>query len=473
VLATELEPLQMSRKRTQKERIAQRLLWISVLVAVAGAAFLVWWLYFKVLEFRVAVSNANGEDAAILTSINDWMVSENRRFRLRVIPTGSPAASLEKLAKREVEIAVARGDRLDRGGVSSIMLLFSEVAGVVMPENTVVKTWADLNKVAIGVPRGTAPDDPLLLALLRLNGVSNPRLVSLETEQVRTALERKQVQALGFVSPLPGYASRNFHLYFGPKSGDLSMLAVEEPDLLAAKDKRFASASVVAGSLRANPATPDEAVGTLAIGRHLFVLDRVNNFRIAQLVRVLIDARRALFSQHALLRQTGQPDLEADAFLKVHQAAANIYNGNEPSWRDLAIEWIYILPMVFGAVATIGIWIFQRYIHPEFTDPTDLVSDLLEIRIDAAEAESEYELHELRVKIDEIASELTSEAYEYADIEGTGAVLTAMLIAENQINERRAQLRDPGHALKCPPPAPDSPSEKVAHALAAAKSAKR
>lgn len=455
----------MTRKRTQRERIARRLLWTSIFVSMIGAAFVVYWLYFRVVEVRIAVGNPNGEDAAILTSVNDWLVSEKRRHRLKIIPTGSPDASLEKLRLDEVEVVSLRGDRVNMAGVSSIMVMFYEVAGIVASEASGATEWAGLQKATIGVPRGTAPDDPLLITLLRLNGVPNPKIVSLETDAVRTALERRQVTAIGFVSPLPGYAATNFHLYFGPKSGTLGMPSVDDPDQLVAKDKRYASASIVAGSLRANPSVPDEAVGTLSVGRHLIVRNSTNGFLVAQFVRNLLDARRALFNAQPLFRQAGSPDTDADAFLKVHDAAKKIFNGDEPSWKDVAIEWIYIVPMIFGALGTIAVWGFQRYIVPNYRDPADIVSDLLDIRFSAREAGSEQELMKLRDEIDALADELTGEAYDYTDIEATGTVLTAMLIAEKHIAERRDELRDPACAWPKANKEDHEASTKVADAL--------
>ena len=431
----------MAQKLSRKERIARWLLMIFLAICAIGFAILIHWMYFRVLEVKIAVSNPNGEDAEILSSVNDWMVSDKRRFRIKLVPTGSPDGSLEKLRLREVHMAVLRGDRVRGDGFSSIMVLFNEVASVIVPAGSPVKDWVDLQNRTIGTPRGTAPDDPLLLALLKLNGVPAPRTLSLETDNVREAVDRKRVQAIGFVSPIPGYASRNFRQYLGTKGAEPAFLTVENPDLLAGKDKRFAAATIVAGSLRPSPPAPDEAIGTLSVGRQIMVRTESNRFVIASFVRTMLDARRALFSAQPLFAQAGAPDVSADAYLKVHDAAKKIYNGDEPSWTDMALEWIYIVPMIVGALGSIALWLFQRYVHPEYRDPSFLVSELLEVREEAQEAEDEADLRALRKRVDKIAEEIDSEAYQYAGMEETGAVLTAMLIAENQISERRAALQ--------------------------------
>lgn len=431
----------MAQKLHRREKIARRLLLFFLAVAAIGVGLVAHWMYFRVNEVQIAVSNPNGEDAAILTAVNDWLTSERRRFRIKLVPTGSPQASLEQLRARKVQVAALRADRVEGRGVSSIMVLYNEVAGVMVPEGSPVKSWTDLQTRTIGTPRGTAPDDPLLLALLRLNGVANPRTLSLETENVREAVDRRRVHAIGFVSAVPGYASRNFRQYLGSRGSEPTFLTVDDPDQLAAKDKRFTAATIVAGSLRPTPPAPDEAVGTLATGRVLVVRSEANNFIIASLVRALLDARRALFGSQPLFAQAGSPDVEADAFVKVHDAAKKIYNGDEPSWTDMALEWVYIVPMIVGALGSIGLWIFQRYLHPEYRDPGFLVSELLDVRADAQECETDEELRKLRLRIDAIAEEIDSEAYQYAGMDETGAVLTAMLIAENQLRERRVELR--------------------------------
>ena len=461
----------MAAGRKRKARIAQWLLGMSIFVLLAGAAGLIYWFYFQIKEVRVAVTNPKGEDAVILASINDWLVSQNRRYRLRIVSTGSPQASLDKLRAHDVEVAAVRADRVSGGGVASVMVLFNEVAGIVAHEDSAASEWGGLGRATIGVPRGTAPDDPLLLALLRLNGVTDPRIVSLETDQVRRAIERRQVQALGFVSPLPGYAAQNFSQYFGAKSGALAMPGVDDPEMLASKDRRYGAATIVAGSLRASPSVPQEAVGTLSVGRHLVVRTGMANILVAGFVRAMLDARRGLFDDNPLFRQAGSPDLEADAYLKVHDAAKTIYNGEEPSWRDLAVEWIYLLPVILGALGTAVVWLIQRTLQPEYRAAPDLVADLLDIRQEAIEATDEGALRMLRRRIDDLAVELTGDAYQYAGMDGMGAVLTAMLIAENAVFERRASLRDPDHEFR--PEAGGAGVEKTAERVTAALAATR
>lgn len=432
----------MTRKRTPREQVAHRLMLVFALAAVIGTAAAGYWLFMRDITLRVAVSKAGGDDATILNTLNDWMVSDGRRFRLRLLVSGSPEKSLEMLRSGAVDMAAVRADSVTRDRVSSIAVLHQDIAGIVLPPGSTIKSWTDLSSRAIGAYPGTQPDDMLLAALLRLNGVSDAKMVELDGEKVKALGTRRGVAAVAFVSPLVSRTVRPLRSLV-PGRGEVPVvLGIEDPEALAAKDKRYMAGWIIAGSLRTTPPVPAEATGTLAVAHHLVVSTRAHSLVVSRFVRTLLDGRRALLASEPLFSQTGAPDYEADSFVKVHDAARKIYIGDEPSWTDLALEWIYIVPMVVGALGTLILWLVQRYLHPDLREATELVTELLDIREQAMSAASFETLDGLRHRTDSIARDLTRQgSISFADIEEIGAILSAINLAERQIAERRQALK--------------------------------
>src|SRR3954447_6614366 len=66
-----------------------------------------------------------------------------------------------------------------------------------------------------------------------------------------------------------------------------------------------------------------------------------------------MNARRDLLGELPILAQTTSPSTDADAYIPVHPGAAAYYNGTQQSFMDKYSDWIYLTPMVLGALASI------------------------------------------------------------------------------------------------------------------------
>lgn len=420
--------------------------WLIVMFAVlalAAAAFVVHRQFIAERVLRVAVEQAGGTDAQLITAMNDWMQAEGRRYRFRLVVTGSAAESQRLLRARQVEMASVRADAVTPGnGISSIAMLYQEVAILLAVDGARIASWADLNRRAIAAAANTDPKDPLIQALLKLHRVDESLVVSVTPEVVRQDIQKKTLFGVVQVSPMPGnvFAGlRRTGMMRDPKIG-FSVIEVADAETLAKRDRRYAEATVPAGAVRASPPLPDEALSTLGVARHLMVRDALNSYMVNRLVHAMLDAKRVLLPQHPALAQMGAPDLEADAFVKVHRGPKALYNGEEQPISEVLLEWIYLVPLVAGLFGTglMGVWRWLRLGQPNPAEA--LVRDLLDVRRRAAAATSIAELSRAKQGLDALAEKVLHLAEDRGKLASTGPLLTALDLAERQIDSRRAEL---------------------------------
>jgi len=80
--------------------------------------------------------------------------------------------------------------------------------------------------------------------------------------------------------------------------------------------------------------------------------------------------RRELLRENPLFAQITAPSTDADAYLPVHPGALAVYNGTTQSFIDEYSNYIYLGPMILGAIASVlaAAWKFLGIGQPEFRE---------------------------------------------------------------------------------------------------------
>ena len=420
--------------------------WImTVLIGLGlvGGGYVIYSRFIKEETVRIAVESATADDALLLGAINEWMVSQGRRYRVRTVVAGSQAAALEMLRAKKVEVASVRADAVSGPDLSSMMVIYKELAVLMAPKSSSITSWNSLNRRAVGIPAGTSPQDPLLLALLKANGVDDSLLVPVTPESVNAELTKRTILGVAFVAPVPGASLRNLRRLGSMRDARTALNAIEVPDAeaLAARDKRYSSETIPAGALRPNPPLPDEGMDTLGVARHLIVRNNVPSLVVTRMLRDFLEAARALQVQHPLLAQAGSPDIEADAFVKVHKGPRAFFNGEDRGLLEIALDWIYVVPLVFGALATLALWAYRWLSPRNITDSDELIAKALALRREAAATTNPRDFIGFRQRVDQLAGELES-SLSLMDPDEASGVLTALDMCERRIIARQAELED-------------------------------
>lgn len=418
--------------------------WIVVvfmLIAGASAAYAVKQRFFGERVVRIAVDRDGAPDAVMLGTINDYLQAEGRRFRLRIVPTGSAAESQRLLRLKQVDLASVRADAVVAGpGLASILVLYQEAAVLLASEGSKIESWSDLNRRAIALAGGTTAADPLVQTLLRAMQVEEVLLTPLADEPLRQELQKKTVQGVAFVGPVPGSALSMLRRGTGMRDGRLTFTPVEVSgaEAFARANRRYSEVTLAPGTLRTAPPLPEEEITTVAVARHLMVRESNPGFLLNHLVHALLDAKRALSGQHPLLAQMGAPDLEADAHVRVHPGPRALFQGEERPISEIILEWIYLIPLLAGAIGT-GLFGLVRWLKPRKPDPADLaVSDLIRLRREAGEARSTAEVAQVRRQLEAMVHQV--ERLIAARPTSAATLVTALDLADRQLAGRLAEL---------------------------------
>lgn len=423
-----------------------KLIWRWIIAAcltlgVLGAIHAVYQRFFREHVVRIAVVSAKGQDAVLLGAINDWLTAQGRRTRLRLVESGGEPQNLDWLRSKKVEIASLRSDSISGQGVASMMVLYNEVAVLLAPEKSPVTSWRDLNRRPLGVTAGTSMQDPLLQALLRANGVDDSLMVTVAPENVREDMQKRAILAVAFVTPVPGNNLRQLRRFgsFRDPRGPLNLLDVPDAETLALRDKRYAATTIPTGALRPLPPLPDEATETLAAPRHLMVREGASSLATTRTLRDLLEATRALQLTHPLLAQAGAPDIAADAFVRVHKGPKSLFNGEDRGLTELVLEWIYVVPLVLGALATLGSWLYRWLLPRKSSEVEDMIAEALALRRSVTAATRIQDVMQARQQFEQLAGQVESRAVHLPQ-EAMSGLLSALDLCDRRIDARRAEL---------------------------------
>jgi hypothetical protein len=159
------------------------------------------------------------------------------------------------------------------------------------------------------------------------------------------------------------------------------------------------------------------------------------------LTQTIMKARRELLREQPIFAQITAPSIDADAYLPVHPGALAVYNGTTQSFMDEYGNYIYIGPMILGAIASVlaAAWKFLGIGQPEVREgPLDTLYGLAR-RIRGVN--SENELSTIEDEIDNIlrAERLKAEGGDEGAVDAATLNVVAHRL-ENLIHDRRAIL---------------------------------
>jgi TRAP-type uncharacterized transport system substrate-binding protein len=380
---------------------------VSLAVAIAGFGFAGWYYFTKrIVTLQIAVTSLDSDEARLVAALNRWMAGRNARYRLRPVEVASVKEALEAVARKEIQLAVARADIVWPPTVASAMVLFKDKAVIVSVPRRGVTSLGQLQDKTVGVLGATSPEDPLLAAMMSHGGVTNVRFLPLAAQDLAGAVARNQVQALAHVGPFVGVTLRDTRVarVLASMTGQPSVPGLPDVEAVTAQDRRYEGFDIPAGGIRARPALPEETVSTLAVARHLVIHRNATSFFVARFVAEMLDAKRGVLATNPIAAQMDAPDVEANAAAPVHPAASAYFSDEDTSIGELIAEWGYLALMVAGGLGTAAVWVAHR-IWPEAREGmSNLALEFLALRRDA-EAKG-ADAHALRARHEQLMAQL-------------------------------------------------------------------
>jgi len=416
---------------------------VGVIIFCTAAGLYGYRWYNRPVPLTVAVGSADGEAAKAMQAIASQLTSDGAPLRLKIIDTGTAVEAGKQFAAGKVDLAVVRGDVGDLSQAQAIVVLAPMTALLIAPPGSSIDSIDKLKGRTVGVLGGEA-NAKIVDVLSNAFDLARGKTVfkDLSLQDARQAVQSKQVSALLVVIPLTEkYLSLAKGLF--PQGGKTApvLIPIDSAAAIAETNRAYESFDVPKGTLRGSPPAPDDDVTTLRTSLYLVARKSLNADVAGNLAQDILKVRRELLRENPLFAQITAPNTDADSYLPVHPGALAFYNGTQQSFIDEYSNYIYIGPMILGAIASVlaAAWKFLGIGQPEFRQGTlDTLYGLARrIRV----VESESELSAIEEEIDNLlgAERLKTEGGDENAVDAATLNVVAHRL-ENLMHDRREIL---------------------------------
>jgi TRAP-type uncharacterized transport system substrate-binding protein len=420
-----------------------RVVAVAVLIALAtGAGLFAYRWYAQPVTLSIAVGSLDGDAPKIVSALASRLVVNNAPVRLRIVETSGPLESASALSSEKADLAVVRGDVGDLSQAQAIVVLAEAVAMLVAPPGSSITDMAGLKRTTVGVVGGDT-NQKIVSVLINSYGLdrANVTFKSLALDEVRRALESKQVRAVLLVMPLSDkYLSLVRGLF--PQNAKTApvLIPIENAGAIAEKERAYESFDIPKGTLRGSPPVPDDDVTTLRVAYYIVGQKSLDNDVIADLTKALAAAHRDILPAWPIVAQFKAPDTDPGAYLPVHAGAAEYYNGTQVSFLDKWSNVIFLAPMALGVLASIAaaLWQFLKAGGPRPTEPA--LDALYALGRKIRTANNEAELSEIENQIDNVLRAQRAVADKDENTLDAATLNVAAHRLENLIHDRKAAL---------------------------------
>ena len=232
-------------------------------------------------------------------------------------------------------------------------------------------------------------------------------------------------------------------IFAGPPKRRPQLVPIESADAIANVAQAYESYELPKGTVRGSPPVPDEDLTTLRVPFYLVANKNISDNAIAELTKVIMDARRDLLAEHPLLAQVSAPSTDKDAYIPVHPGAGAFYDDTQVSLLDKYGNELFLIPMVLGLLASFLTWA-RKFVGSGSESISSPLDPLHALAAPIRHARSEAELNAIEEKIDNIirAQLLRHTKGKSRAADAAALSLTAQRL-EHLIQHRRSRLPPP------------------------------
>jgi TRAP-type uncharacterized transport system substrate-binding protein len=416
---------------------------VGLIVLVAAASLFAYRWYTRPVTLSIAVGSLDGDAPKIVSALASRLVLNNAPVRLKVVETTGPIESAAVFSSGKTDLAVVRGDVGDLSQAQAIVVMTHAVALLVAPPASAITDMASLKRTTVGVVAGDT-NQKIVSVLTKAYDLDRANVVfkNLALDQVRRALDTKEIRAVLFVLPLSDkYLSLVRGLFPHNAKAAPILIPIENAGAIAEEERAYESFDIPKGTLRGSPPVPADDVTTLQVSFYLVGKKSLDSDTIANFTQAITLARRDLLAELPVLAQFKAPDTDAGALLPVHPGAAEFYNGNQQTFLDKWSNAIFLAPMAVGALVSViaAAWKFLR--SGELKTKDEPLDSLYALGRRIRNAEKESDLLEIESQIDEVLRAQRAKAVTNDENALHAATLNvAAHRLENLIHDRRSIL---------------------------------
>ena len=397
--------------------------------------------YSKPVTLSLAVGSFDGEATKVASLIAGRLDAANSAVRINIVPTDSVLESAKLFAAGKTDLAIVRADVGDLSQARSVVLVNKSVLMILALPGSALTGIEKLKGHTVGVVGGEI-NQKIVDALKKEYDLADKvNFRNFSPAEVPRGIKAKEASAFLAVVPLnEKYLSLVRRIFRDGRNAFPTLIPVESAGAIADVEGAYESFDIPLGTLRGNPPVPEADVTTLRVGSYLVANRKLDADLITTLTQALINARNDLVRDQPLLAGIAAPDTDPDAYIAVHPGAAAFYNGTQQSFMDRYSNWIYLTPMVLGALASIfaAAW---RFLGIERPDPEGVaMKTLFALPRRIRQVKSDAELKEIENEVDAALDAEMANAIRSENAQDITTLISLANRLEDAIHRRRLAL---------------------------------
>jgi TRAP-type uncharacterized transport system substrate-binding protein len=407
---------------------------------VLGAGLIAYRFYDGATTLSIAVGSFDGEATRIASIIAARLEGTKSPVRLKIVPTDSVLDSAKTFAADKADLAIVRADVGDLSQARSVALVTKSVLMILAPPGSQVMSIEKMKGHTVGVVGGEINRNIVDALRKEYDLGDNATFKNLAPADAPRAIRAKEASVFMLVVPLnEKYLSLVRRFFAAGHNSFPTLIPVDSAGAIADVEGAYESFDIPLGTLRGSPPVPDADLTTLRVSSYLVANKKLDPDTITTLTQALVTARNDLVRDQPLLAGLTAPDTDPNAFIPVHPGAAAFYNGTQQSFMDKYGNWIYLTPMVLGALASIfaTAWRFLG-IRQEPAEPT--LRSLFALPRRIREVKSEAELTEIENQVDQALDAEMANAIKSENAQDVSTLVSMAHRLEDSIHRRRRML---------------------------------
>jgi TRAP-type uncharacterized transport system substrate-binding protein len=415
---------------------ARAILLAGIAGIVLGAGLIAYRTYDRPTTLSVAAGSFDHEAARIASFIAARLEATKSPVRLKIVPTDSVLDSARTFATGKTELAIVRADVGDLSQARSVAVVAKSVLMILAMPGSGVTSIEKIKGHTVGVVGGEI-NRRIVDALKKEYDLGEK--VTFKNLAAADTPHAKEAGVFMLVVPLnEKYLTLVRRFFPGAHNSFPALVPIELAGAIADLEGAYESFDIPQGTLRGSPPVPDADLTTLRVGSYLVANKNIDPDTITTLTQAIVAARNDLVRDQPLLAGVMAPDTDPGAYIPVHPGAAAFYNGTQQSFMDRYSNWIYLTPMVLGALASIfaTAWRFLG-VRPE---PEAALRSLFALPRRIREVKSEVELTEIENQVDQALDAEMANAIKSENAQDIATLVSLAHRLEDSIHRRRQAL---------------------------------
>jgi TRAP transporter TAXI family solute receptor len=392
----------------------------------------------------LAVGPPGFDDSQLAEAFSRLLAIGKSSLRLSIVHTSGPVDSVTKLARGEVQLAITRTDIKTGDAARAVARLHSDPVVILATAQSGATKLTDLSERSIGVI-GPPDANNVLLDTLRRQYRAKFQTVEVQPSptSIAAALRDRKISALLFVVPVARSSKVADSWYAVRKASRMSFrfIPIEEAEAIAASAPAYEEGEISSGQFGGSPLLPPDDVTTLEVATDLVADRNVPAEQITRLTRSLFEDRQKMVAESALASFVKTASTDKDAPIPVHPGAKVYYDGEEQTFIEKYGDWVYIIPIIFGALASAAMGVLRFLGLSGLTREPPLLAKVPEVIQAIDSARSTEELDSIRSRINAAVERVSMDAVEgRASEQNMSAIAIAVAHLDRLLRDRHNQL---------------------------------